>query len=69
MYPSVSRLSDIGDSNLRNMILNIKERGLCHINSIAPKDALLIGICEMIGELQQEVTNLKEQLNTIGKNI
>ena len=64
MYPSVSRVSDIEDSDLRDMILNIKERGQYHINTIEPKDALLIGICEMIGELQKEVSNLKSQLNT-----
>lgn len=62
-------VEDIKDCETKNTLLEAYNIGRNIYSELPLDNIIMLGICKMIGELQQEVSNLKSQLNTIGKNI
>ena len=60
---------DIPRCTAKNIYMEAYNTGRDIHSGLPPNDAVTFGMCKMIGELQQEVSDLKSQLNTIGKNI
>ena len=60
---------DIQNCKAKSVFIDAHNTGINIESALSPKDTVIFGMCEMIGELQQEVATLKSQLNTIGKNI
>jgi len=60
---------DIEEGRTKNVFIGAYDKGSSLHSGLPPSDAVTFGMCEMIGELQQEVSDLRSQLNTIRKNI
>ena len=65
----IENMTNLKEGCSPDMLKEVHRRGVKVSNCYNHVDFQLIGLCEIVRELQQEVATLKEQLNTIGKNI